>query len=63
MLSVPSEIDFERIQVEVDAEYKFNLSLDQDNGFTTGRLDDRPFAKGGMKVVFNVSLAAYPHLY
>ncbi|KIK56380.1 hypothetical protein GYMLUDRAFT_247888 [Collybiopsis luxurians FD-317 M1] len=51
-----SKVQFERIDIELDAQYQMTLRLDNDAEMLSGRLDDRPFAYGGMKVVYNLQI-------
>ena len=56
-IHTPSQVEFECIQVDIDAQYQLKLNLDTDAGLVLGHLDDKPFARGGMKLVFNVRLS------
>ncbi|KAF5356729.1 hypothetical protein D9757_012524 [Collybiopsis confluens] len=54
---MPSHTVFERIDVDIDAEYRINLRLNSDVGMLQGYIDDKPFAQGGMKIVFKLRIS------
>ncbi|KAF5350300.1 hypothetical protein D9757_013191 [Collybiopsis confluens] len=51
-----SRVQFQRIDVELDAQYQIRLRVDSNAELISGRLDDKPFAHGGMKIVYNLQL-------